>query len=152
MHAARGSHIPAVETAGEYWEGSETGEAAATLAYVPLTVQQGVPNMQQVNHAPQTQVIPELEQGEGRSPGWKWAWMRKNISYAPDHIMGHQQRNFGPLRDEIPLGYQSTVRLTNPGNSPIQHFGKTPPVTLEPPHTVYNTAVEPQMPTWGEPL
>lgn len=152
MHAARASHIPPVDTAGEYWEGSETGEAADTLSLTPLTVQQNVPNMQQVNHAPQTQVIPELEQGEGRAPGWKWAWMRKNIPFAPDHIHGHEQRHFGPLRVETPLGYQSVLRLSNPGNTAIEHFGKTPPATLEEPHTVYNTAVEPNLPTWGEPL
>ena len=151
MHAAARAHLPDCAPA-DVWNGSETGMAADTLALTPLVEQQNVPNMQQVNHAPQTQVIPELEQGEGRAPGWKWAWMRKNIPYAPDHIESHAQRNFGPLRVEEPLGYESTRKLNRPSQSILEHTAKNPPASLEAPHTVYNVAAEPVMPTWGEPV
>jgi len=126
--------------------------AADTLALTPLIEQQNVPNMQQVNHAPQTQVIPELEQGEGRAPGWKWGWMRKSIPYAPEHIASHSQRNFGRLRDELPLGYETTRKLNRPSQSILEHHAMNPPASLEQPHTVYNVASEPTLPTWGEPL
>lgn len=151
MHAARPSHYPA-SPPEDYWEGSETGMAADTLVLTPLTVQQEVPNMQQFVHAPQTQVVPELEQGEGRAPGWKFGWMRKNIPYAPDHIASHMQRNFGPLRIEEPLGYESVRKLNRPSQTIIEHIGKTPPVSLDQPHTVYGTAAEPSLATWGEPV
>lgn len=151
MHAARGEHVPQA-TEQEFWEGSETGMASGVIRVTPLSVQQDVPNMQVVAHAPQTQVIPELEQGEGRAPGWKWGWMRKNIPYAPDHISSHMQRNFGPLRIELPLGYESTKKLNRPSQTILEHFGKTPPVTLDQPVTVYNTVAAPSLSTWGEPV
>jgi hypothetical protein len=151
MHAAARAHLPDCAPA-DVWNGSETGMAADTLALTPLIEQQNVPNMQQVNHAPQTQVIPELEQGEGRAPGWKWGWMRKNIPYAPEHIASHSQRNFGKLRDELPLGYETTRKLNRPSQSILEHHAMNPPASLEQPHTVYNVASEPTLPTWGEPL
>jgi hypothetical protein len=151
MHAAARAHLPDCAPA-DVWNGSETGMAADTLALTPLIEQQNVPNMQQVNHAPQTQVIPELEQGEGRAPGWKWGWMRKNIPYAPEHIASHSQRNFGRLRDELPLGYETTRKLNRPSQSILEHHAMNPPASLEQPHTVYNVASEPTLPTWGEPL
>lgn len=151
MHAALGQHIPQA-TPDEYWEGSETGMAASGIVVTPLSIQQNVPNMQQVNHAPQTQVIPELEQGEGRAPGWKWGWMKKNIPYSPVHIASHMQRNFGPLRVEMPLGFESTRKLNRPSQTITEHYGKTPPVSLDNPVTVFNTAAQPSLSTWGEPL
>lgn len=151
MHAFRQQHYPTAPPE-EFWEGSETGMAAATIRRTPLSMQQGVPNIQQVQHAPQTQVIPALEQGEGRAPGWKWAWMRKNIPYSPEHIMSHAQRNYGPLRVEVPLGYESTRKLNRPGQQIVEHYGKTPPVSLDNPQTVYAVAATPSLSTWGEPL
>lgn len=136
----------------QFWEGSDTGMAADTLALTPLSMQQNVPNIQVVNHAPQTQVIRELEQGEGRAPGWKMGWMRKNIPYAPDHIAGHMQRNFGPLRIEQPLGMESVRKLNRPSQSIEEHYGKTPPVSLDNPHTVLAVAAAPTLSTWGEPV
>lgn len=151
MHAARAHHMGGVGPTDLY-DGSDTGMAASTIARTPLTVQQNVPNMQQVSHAPQTQVIPELEQGQGRAPGWKWAWMRKNIPYSPDHITGHMQRNFGPLRVEMPLGMESVRKLNRPSQTVVEHTGKMAPVTLAAPETAYATVTAPNLPTWGEPL
>lgn len=151
MHAARVQHVPQAAP-DEYWEGSDTGMAANTIALTPLSVQQNVPNIQVMNHAPQTQVVREFEQGEGRAPGWRMGWMRKNIPYAPDHIVSHMQRNFGPLRVEEPLGYESIKKLNRPSQTITEHYGKTPPVSLDMPHTVYSTAAAPTLSTWGEPL
>src|SRR5258708_6721066 len=65
------------------FEGSTTGMAASTLALTPLTVQQNVPGLGEAQRAPKQRVDATLEQGEGRSPGWRWGWMRKNIPFAP---------------------------------------------------------------------
>lgn len=151
MHAVLMSHAPAAEPTDLY-DGSETGMAASTIRRTPLTVQQEIPNIQPVQIAPQTQVVAALEQGEGRAPGWKWAWMRKNIPYSPEHIAGHMQRNFGPLRPGLPLGYESTRRLNRPGQTILEHVGKAPPVSLEQPQNQTATVSYPIVPTWGEPL
>lgn len=156
MHAARATHV-AQNAPEDLHDGSETGMAASTIVRTPMTMQQNVPNMQAAEVAPQTQVVRPLEQGVGRAPGWKWAWMRKNIPYSPDHIQGHMQRNFGPLRAELPLGYDTTRKLNRPGQQIVQHYGKTPPVSLEAPMTQLATVAYPELPTnlgvpWGEPV
>lgn len=151
MHAQLHNHI-AANAPDDLYEGSETGMSADTIVLTPLTVQQEIPNIADPVHAPQTQVIPELEQGEGRGPGWRMGWMRKNIPFTPGHIMSHMQRNYGPLRVEVPLGYESVRMLNRPSQTVIEHIGKTPPVNLEQPETVYGTAAASTLPTWGEPL
>lgn len=129
------------------WDGSTTGMAASTLALAPLTVQQNVPNMGPAQHAPKTKVVAPLEQGEGRSPGWRWGWMRKNIPYAPV-TQEHAQRHFGNLRAEYPRGTGHPVG-SGPGQTPAVKETRRHPTVLAGPSTVYYTAVMPPTPTFG---
>lgn len=135
---------------GGLWEGSTTGMAASTLALTPLTVQQNVPSIGEAQRAPKTKVDATLEQGEGRAPGWKWGWMRKNIPFAPVTQM-HKQRPFGPLRTEYPM---SSAHPPGTGREqfPIFKEHKKRPTVLAGPETVYYTAAAPPTVTWTEPL
>lgn len=152
-----GSHpaaeAPATAAAGApLWEGSLTGMAAATLNLSPLTVQQNVPNMGEAQTAPKTRVNPTHEQGEGRSPGWKWGWMRKNIPFAPSTQL-HRQANFGPLRAQVARNSGAHAPGLGPGLVPSLHNHKRRPTVLAGPETVYYTAAMPPSPTFGgEPL
>jgi hypothetical protein len=129
------------------WEGSPTGMAASTLALSPLTVQQNVPNIGEAQTAPKTKVNPTLEQGEGRSPGWRWAWMRKNIPFAPS-TQEHGQRHFGHLRAEYPRGTGHPPG-SGPGQTVAVKQTKHRPTVLAEPQTVYYTAAMPPSPTFG---
>lgn len=136
---------------GCLYEGSPTGMAASTLALSPLTVQQNVPNIGIAQHAPKTKVVAPLEQGEGRSPGWEWGWMRKNIPFAPSTQL-HAQRHYGPLRAEYPRGSAHPPGVGRE-QSPIFKQTKRRPTVLAGPETVYYTAAMPPTPTFGgEPL
>ncbi len=132
------------------WEGSETGMAAENERFSPLTVQQNVPNIGEAQTAPKQRVNPTHEQGEGRAPGWKWGWMRKNIPYAPV-TQQHKQRPFGPLRTEYPRN-SSHPPGTGREQFPIFKEKKRHPTTLQGAETSYYVAAAPPTPTWGEPL
>lgn len=142
---------PQVAGAGSpLWEGSTTGMAADNEAVSPLTLQQNVPNIGPAQFAPKTKVVPPLEQGEGRAPGWRWGWMRKVIPFAP-YTQSHKQRPFGPLRTEYPRSSAHPVG-TGREQDPIFKEKKRRPTVLMDPETVYYTAAAPPTPTWGEPL
>jgi hypothetical protein len=128
-------------------EGSTTGMAADTEALTPLTVQQNVPNIGEAQHAPKTKVVAPLEQGEGRSPGWQWGWMRKNIPFAPV-TQEHKQRKFGHLRAEYPRGTGHPVG-SGREQSPAFKQSKRRPTVLADPETVYFTAAMPPTSTFG---
>jgi hypothetical protein len=146
-HAAAES--PATAAAGlPLFDGSPTGMAADTLLLAPLTVQQNVPNIGDAQTAPRTSINPTLEQGDGRSPGWKWGWMRKNIALMPGPAQSHKQRRFGNLRAEYPRG-SAHPPGTGPGQLPILHNHKKRPTNLQEPETVYFTAAVPPSPTWS---
>lgn len=149
-HSKRPEHFSTHGHEQVPWEGAPTGMAADTIALTALTVQQNVPNMGEAQYAPQTQVVAPLEQGDGRSPGWKWAWMRKNFPLTFVEL-SHRQRKFGALRDEYPVGYAHPPG-SGPGQSVALHRTKRKPTSLGAPETVYFTAAEPPTPTWGEPL
>jgi hypothetical protein len=149
-HSKAPSHFSAHGPEPTPWEGSPTGMGADTLALSPLTVQQNVPNIGEAQYAPQTQVIAPLEQGDGRSPGWKWGWMRKNIPLTLAEL-AHRQRKFGSLRTEYAVGYAHPPG-SGPGQAVALHNTKRKPTSLAEPETVYFTAAAPPTPTWGEPL
>jgi len=149
-HSKMPSHFDHAGPSDVPWEGSTTGMAADTLALSPLTVQQNVPNIGEAQYAPQTQVIAPLEQGDGRSPGWRWGWMRKNFPLTMAEL-SHKQRKFGQLRTEYARAYAHPSGQ-GPGQHVSLHNTKKHASSLMAPETVYYTAAEPPTPTWGEPL
>jgi hypothetical protein len=139
------------------YEGRPDGMAADTLFRSPLTVQQEVPNIGPSLTAPKTKVNPTLEQGWGRSPGWKNGWMRKNIP--ADMAAGGKVAcaRLGQVRAEGILN--SGLHAPGTGQWQSGHATQTPKRgVIAQPETVYLTAdVTPQgahavTGSWGEPL
>jgi hypothetical protein len=149
-HARAGAHGP---TFAEpvLFDGRTTGMAADVQLLTPLTVQQNVPNLGSAQTNPKTQVNPTFEQGDGRAPGWKWGWMRKNIPFTPITAGSHKQKHFGPLRAERPRASAHPVG-TGPGQITGLRRGFRPFASLAQPTTVYNTAAHPPLAPWAEPV
>lgn len=133
------------------FDGRTTGMAADVLLVTPLTVQQEVLNIGTAQTAPKTRVNPTHEQGDGRAPGWKWAWMRKNIPYAPRTAGSHKQGHFHSLRAEAPRAFAHPIG-SGPGQTPRAKRGFRPLTSIAQPTTVYNTAAHPPLAPWAEPI
>lgn len=134
------------------YDGSTTGMAAAGILLSPLTVQQNVPSLGSAQTGRNKQVNPTLEQGDGRAPGWKWGWMRKNIPFSPRTAGSHKQRKFGPvLRPEQRRG-SGHPPGSGPGQTPGLTRGSRPFMSLGQPETVYYTAMHAPLTPWAEPV
>ena len=133
------------------FDGSPDGMAADTLFRNALTIQQGVPNIGDVQTAPKTQVNPTHEQGVGRAPGCKNGTMRKAIPI--NHAFGRNavKRLGQHIRTEGILA--SGQHAPGRGKWQNQHSAKPRRGVLPDPETVYLTAAVPSAgATWGEPV
>jgi hypothetical protein len=149
-HARAQPHDGAPQLAVPY-DGSTTGMAADTVTLIPLTVQQNVPNIASAQTNPKTQVNPTLEQGDGRAPGWKWGWMRKNIPFNRAQVAHSQPHYSYRMQAELERG-SGHFPGSGPGQLPGITKGFRPSQSFGEPETVYNTVAAPALTPWAEPV